>query len=328
MEYHSTELREDDQCVVTGLQYPLEPEWVQWIDVEGLGDGTALAELCERLEFHPLALADAQNIGQRPKVEPYEDFHFLALRAFLLDEEGHLEWTQVSLFLREGLLLTVHEPGLTGLSGIRDRLHRGRVAIRSGGADYLAIMILDAVVDGYFPILEEYGDRLDDLEDRVLDGQDHEVLSEIYGIRRDLALFRRSAWPMREVLHSLSKSGDSPVREQHQLHLRDTLDHLTQTLEVIESYRDLAASLVDAHLNLVGQRTNEVMKVLTIVSTIFIPLTFIAGIYGMNFDTTEPWNLPELHWRFGYLAFWVVNVVLVVGLLALFRKLGWLGRKS
>jgi len=226
------------------------------------------------------------------------------------------------------LLLTIHEEELVGFGNLRERLRHGRQAIRNSKADYLAVMVIDSIVDGYFPVLEHFGDFLDRCEERVLESQDGNVLSEIYAIRRDLSSFRRAVWPLREVLQSLSRNADSPIEQPHHLHLRDILDHVQQTLDFLDSYRELASSLVDAHLNIVGQKTNEVMKVLTIVSTVFIPLTFIAGVYGMNFDTSHPWNQPELRWQYGYVVFWVVDILMVVGLLGLFRHLGWLGRKK
>lgn len=299
---------------------------VRWIDIQGLGDGSVLQEVCQSQNFHVLAQADAQNVGQRPKIEAYEDFHYVVFRSVALGKDRRLKWSQISLFLRGNFILTVQEDGVDCFDAIRTRIREGRPTIRERQGDYLASMILDVVVDGYFPVLEHFGDLLDDCEDRVLKDHDPAVLNEIYDIRRDLSLFRRSVWPLREVLNSLYRDPNSPIREENHLHLRDILDHVVQTLEFIESYRELASGLADAHLNLVGQRTNEVMKVLTIVSAVFIPLTFIAGIFGMNFDTSSPYNLPELGWRFGYPAFWVGNVLIVIVLLALFRRFGWIGK--
>lgn len=310
------------------LPHLSEQHCVQWVDIKGIGDGSILHEYCQSQNFHVLAEADAQNVGQRPKLEAYEDFQYVVFRSIALDKEQRLKWNQVSLFLRENFLLTVQEEGVDDFEAVRNRIREGRPTIRERQGDYLAVMILDVVVDGYFPILEHFGDLLDECEDRILKEHDPGVLNEIYDIRRDLSMFRRSVWPLREVLNSLYRDPGSPIQEENHLHLRDILDHVVQTLEFIESYRELASGLADAHLNLVGQKTNEVMKVLTIVSAVFIPLTFIAGIYGMNFDTSQPYNLPELGWQYGYLTFWLVNITLVVSLLALFRKLGWLGRRS
>ena len=204
-------------------------------------------------------------------------------------------------------------------------MRKGLKLIRSGGADQLAVSVMDTIVDGYFPLLEHYGDRLEQFEDDILLDRKRNVLQDLYLTKRDLAGFRRAAWPMREALVQLHRSEESGFAEATDLHLRDTVDHAMQVVEVNETYRELTASLVDVHLSMVGQHTNDVMRVLTVVSAIFIPMTFVAGVYGMNFDTAKSANLPELGWAYGYWFFWGVCLSIAVALFVLFRRLGWLG---
>jgi len=238
-----------------------------------------------------------------------------------------LQWEQVSLFVMPGLVLTFQETQQDCFEPLRDRIRMGRPMIRSSGADYLAMMVIDALVDGYFPVLEYYGDLIDQHEDRVLgtDGQGTDMLRDLYATKRNLAGFRRAAWPLREALGQLHRGNSSIVAHDARLHLRDTLDHIMQVVDVNESYRELTTSLMDLRLSIVGQKTNDVMRVLTVVSTIFIPLTFIAGVYGMNFDQSHPLNLPELRSPYGYPGFLAACLVIGGLLLLLFRRLGWLG---
>lgn len=300
---------------------------VRWIDVRGLGDGGLVRGFGEALGLHPLALSDVVHLGQRPKVDEYEDSTYVVLRMATMVPGGEALWEQVSLFVRDGLVLTFQETHHDCLGSLRERIRAGRPTIRGSGADYLAVMVMDAIIDGYFPIVDALGEELDRLEDRILSATEESrgVLTALYGTKRSLTAFRRAAWPLREAMaQALRAEGGLGLGSAH-LHLRDALDHVTQLSDVNESYSELASSLIDVHLSLVGQRTNDVMQVLTVVSTIFIPLTFIAGIYGMNFDTSHPLNLPELGSPYGYPVFWAVSLALAGVLLVLFRRLGWLG---
>jgi len=185
-------------------------------------------------------------------------------------------------------------------------------------------MVVDAIVDGYFPLLEIYGDLLEEYEDLVLTERVDHPLPKIYGVKRNLSILRRAAWPLRDALHALMRRDDATLSKVSQLHMRDTLDHVMQVVDVTESFREVSSSLIDVHLSMVGQRTNEVMRVLTVISAIFIPLTFLAGVYGMNFDTSVGGNMPELQWRYGYLVFWIVSLIVGGALVGLFARLGWL----
>lgn len=326
MVFDSESLREEDCASAREAFDWVEADGTTWIDVRGLGDGTLVQEFGELLGLHPLAVSDVVNLGQRPKMELYDQVVFAVVRMVTTDEEGALQWEQVSLFVGPGYLITFQETHDDCLEPLRQRIRMGRPRIRRNGSDYLGVMVLDAIVDGYFPILERFGEQLERLEDQILEEGRRDALPDLYRTKRDLASFRRAAWPMREALAQTLRDEESPLGETALLYARDTLDHAMQVVEVSDSCRELVASLADVHLSMVGQRTNDVMKVLTVVSAVFIPLTFLAGLYGMNFDTASPWNLPELGWRFGYPVFLLVCSVIACLLLLLFRRLGWLAR--
>jgi magnesium transporter len=302
------------------------PGFVTWIDVQGLGDGAIVQQLGEAFGLHPLAISDIVNHGQRPKADEYETHLYVVLRMASIDAEGDLRWEQVSVVLGEDYVLSFQERRGDCLDPLRERVRKSRRVLRSSGPDYLACMILDAIVDGYFPVLELHGEQLEEYEDAILHQTSSDVLADVYRVKRDLMIFRRAAWPLREALNQLYRHEEDPwLSPAVRPYLRDTVDHVTQVVDVNETYRELAASLVDVYLSTLGQRTNDIMRVLTVIATIFIPLTFFAGVYGMNFDVDQPTNMPELSWRYGYLAFWVTSALIAAALLGLFRRLGWLG---
>jgi len=321
--YDEREITEDDPETFDDLPDP-EPSAVTWIDCQGLGTGEVPRACGARFGFHELAIADVVNVGQRPKIDDYDGTLFVALRMVNLTEDCSVQWEQVTLFVRPGLVVTFQERPGDCLEGVRARLRKGRRRLRSGGADYLTTQLLDAIVDGYFPVLEAYGDDLEELEESLLEQPSRDDLIRLYGIRRNLLALRRAAWPLRDALTQVLRDEPATIGPEAVRHLRDTADHVTQVVDVLESYRELAASLVDLYLSSLGHRTNEVMRVLAVVGAIFLPLTFLAGIYGMNFDTSKPANLPELSWDYGYPIFWGVALAITIVLLALFARLGWL----
>ena len=298
------------------------PDRLRWVDVQGLGDGSLVAAFGKQHDLHPLAIADVVNIGQRPKAETYGDDWFLVIRMASMDGE-HVLLEQVSMFLFDGMVITFQEREGDCLGPLRDRIHRSGKRIRSGDSHYLTVMVIDAIVDGYFPVLETLGETLEELEELVVQRPTADVLERIYHMKRELLTFRRAVWPLRETLSQLMRDESFP--DSVNPYLRDATDHVAQVTDIVETYREIAASFVDVYLSSVGQRTNETMRVLTVISTIFIPLTFVAGVYGMNFDTSRPGNMPELLLPYGYLIFWAVCALMGIGLLFLFRKLGWLG---
>ncbi|MBD1844126.1 magnesium/cobalt transporter CorA [Cyanobacteria bacterium FACHB-63] len=305
----------------------LDTESVSWVDVKGLGSEDILLRLGRVFSLHPLVLEDVVNVPQRPKVEEYEDQILIVTRMVVLKESGsgfHSE--QVSFILGKHYLLTVQEePEHDCFDMVRDRIQAGKGTICKRQADYLAYALLDAIIDSFFPILEVYGEEIEALEDEVVSSPTRPTLEKIHGVKRELLTLRRSIWPLRDAINSLIRDGSSDlVSDDVKIYLRDCYDHTVQVLDMVETYRELASSLMDVYLSSVSNRMNEIMKVLTVISTIFIPLTFIAGIYGMNFNTEKsPFNMPELNWYWGYVLCWGVMLTIALGLVYFFKRKGW-----
>ncbi len=304
---------------------------VTWVNVNGLGDANVIQKIGEIFGIHRLALEDVVNVHQRAKVEDYDDQLFVVARMVSLQPDGkgrplQLQTEQLSLFLGEGFVLTWQERPGDCFDPVRQRLQVAGRPIRKSGADYFAYTLLDAVIDGYFPVLDQYGQRLDDLEDTVGASTSPQVMAEIHDVKSDLRGLRRAAWPHREALHELMNEHGDLISEPTSVHLRDVYDHTLYILDVLEAYRETCSDLRDYYLSAVSNRMNEVMKVLTIIATIFIPLGFIAGLYGMNFDpAASPYNMPELHWFFGYPFVLTMMFVVAIGMLYFFRAKGWIG---
>lgn len=300
-------------------QLPLgDDRWsVLWLNVDGLGDAELIGRMGRLFSLHRLALEDVLNVNQRPKVERYPEHLFMVTRMPTLAES--LQTEQLSIFLGPKFVITLQERVGDCLDTVRDRIRRKTGRVRLAGADYLAYAIMDAVTDHCFPLLEEFGERVERLEGTVLDHPEPEVVSEIHGIKRDLLTFRRFVWPLREAFNWLVREEDSLIQEETRIYLRDCYDHVTQIIDMLETHRELCSGLMDGYMSSMSNRMNEVMKVLTIIATIFIPITFIAGIYGMNFE-----NMPELKWRWGYWAALGVMLAVVGGMLVYFRRKRWL----
>ena len=291
-----------------------------WIDVEGLGNLEVLREIGRLLEIHPLALADIVNVPQRPKVELYGDRLLLICHMAMLTASGEIDFEQVSLVLGPDWVVSFQEKPGDVFDPVRTRIRSPQMRIRRMQADFLAYALIDAVVDGYFPVMEKLGDDLDALEDEVMERPTRATLERIHGIRRTLLRIHRLQWRQRDAIATLWRDESFPISDPVRLFLRDVHDHAFVVLDSIETFRDLSVSLMDVYLSAASNRLNEVMKTLTAVATVFIPLTFIVGIYGMNFDA-----MPELRWRWGYAAVWAVMVAIGAGVLAWFRWRGWLG---
>jgi magnesium transporter len=298
---------------------------VTWINVEGLGDVDTIARLAEILGLHRLAVEDAVNTHQRAKVEVYREHLFIVSHMATFD--GQLDTEQLSLFLGRNYVVTLQHgrPG-DPFNMVRDRIRNAGGQMRELGADYLAYALLDAVIDGYFPVLETIGERLEGMEDEILTHPSGRIASCVHQTKRDLMTLRRATWPLREALNSLLREPNPLIHEETRLYLRDCYDHAVRIIDFVETYRELGSDLMDLYLSSINQRMTEVMKVLTIIATIFIPLTFISSIYGMNFDVSRsPWNMPELVWYFGYpFALGMMGIV-AVGMLFYFRRKGWIG---
>ncbi|UCH75289.1 MAG: magnesium/cobalt transporter CorA [Rhodospirillales bacterium] len=301
---------------------------VTWINVVGLGDLDLIRRLGEIFDLHGLALEDVVNLHQRPKLEEYAEHAFIVTR-MVPDGSSSPAIEQVSMFLGKDFLLTFQERPGDCFEPVRSRLRSSRGQIRSRMADYLAYALLDAVIDGYFPLLEALGERLEVLEDRVIDWPADMKASEIHAVKRELLLLRRAIWPQREMINALTREALPYVSEQTRLYLRDCYDHTIQLMDIVETYREIATGLVDLYLSSVSTRLNEIMKVLTIIATIFIPLGFVAGIYGMNFDRgASPWNMPELAWYWGYPVVMGLMAALALAMLYYFYAKGWILRRG
>lgn len=306
---------------------PLLGQWpVVWVDVDGLGDVSVLERLGSLFGLHRLALEDVLNLHQRPKAERYGEHLFLVARMPVAQESGALETEQLSIFLGSNFLITFQErPGGDCFDPVRARLAGGKGRSRTSGPDYLAYALLDSVVDAYYPVLESCGDRLDELEEELFGRTPPGAARRVHQVRRDLLTVRRAVWPLREELATLVRDPDPLVAAETRVYLRDCYDHVVQMIDLLETYRDLGAGLMEIYLSLLSHRMNEIMKVLTIMASIFIPLTFIVGVYGMNFDTSWPANMPELRWRYGYPVVMAVMAAIAGGMLLYFRRRGWLG---
>jgi magnesium transporter len=327
MEYGPDGMEEWSASSLEEALAPRAGRAVTWIDVVGIHDVGLLRGLGDRFGLHDLSLEDVLNTGQRPKLEPYDDHLFLVMRHIHARTGGRpgLESEQISLFVGEGFLITVQEIPGDVFEPIRERIRHGKGRIRRCGSDYLAYAVLDSLVDNFFPVLEELGERLESFEEEVIDDPDQGTVAGIHAAKKDLLTLRRAAWPGREVVAAVERLESPLIASETRIFLRDCYDHAVQVLDIIETYRDLATGLLDLYMSTVSNRMNEVMKVLTVLASIFIPLTFLAGIYGMNFDPdASRWNMPELEWAYGYPAFWVATIVLAGCLLIYFKRKGWL----
>ncbi len=289
-----------------------------WIDIDGVHDVGILERVGSRFGLHPLLLEDIAHTEQRPKLESYGDHLFMDLNVLHLhDDSDEIHAEQISLVLGGNWLLSFNEGPQPWARTLRDRLKADKAHCRKHGPDYLAYSILDAVVDDYYKVLERIGDRLEELEEELMASPAPKTLHAVYALKREVINLRKSVWPLRELIGGLQRERDL-VRESTGVYLRDLYDHAVQVLDTVETYRDLLAGMLDIYLSSVSNRMNEVMKVLTVIATIFIPLTFIAGVYGMNFE-----HMPELSWRYGYGLIWAVMIGIALAMLAYFRRKKW-----
>ncbi len=294
---------------------------VLWLDIAGLSDPAVVKAVGDRFGFHPLALEDVLNVPQRPKVERFGDHLLIVLREIRHPEEPE----QVSLFLGDRFVVTFQERPGDSFDPVRERLRKGAGRIRSLGADFLAYALCDAVLDAFFPTLEKLGDEVEQLEERVIAEPVPDTFREVRRLKQRLLQVRRAVWPARDAMNELLREESPLVRPETKMFLRDCYDHTVQVMDMVETYREMTSGLVDEYMSSVSNRMNEIMKVLTIIATLFIPLTFIVGIYGMNFDRgASPYNMPELGWRYGYLAVVAVMAVSAAGMLYYFRRKKWL----
>lgn len=292
---------------------------VTWIRVTGLHQVETIAALGEAMGLHPLAQEDIVNTAQRPKLEDYGDYLFLVVKALIQDPaEDGCPPQQISLVLGQGWVMTFEEGPSRLFEPLLARLQGAKGRARSQGADYLSYALLDAVVDSYFELLEVLGDQVEDLEEELLAQPGSQALQTLHRLRRQALLLRKAAWPLREVISALERHDGGLVRPATRIYLRDVYDHTVQIMDAVDSNRDMLSGMLDLYLSSISNRMNEVMKVLTIISTLFIPLTFLAGLYGMNFE-----YMPELKWHWGYPAVLLAMAICVLGMLVFFRRKKW-----
>lgn len=325
IDYDAKTLREFPDLTAAQAGEYLDSPRVTWVHCQGDADVSLLQRLGETYGLHPLAMEDVINGGQRSKVEVYDDRQvFLVLDLPVLrDESLHVE--QVSLFLGPTFVVSFHAGPQDIFEPVRQRLRGPIGRFRNAGADYLLYALIDLVVDHAFPVLEEYDDALEELEEKVLNDPGKETLEYIHFVKRELLLLRKILWPQREALNQLIRDEHPLIADSTKIYLRDVYDHGIRVLEMAEAFRDMATELLDIYLSSLSNRMNDVMRVLTMIATIFIPLSFLAGVYGMNFNTTaSPWNMPELGYRYGYPMFWLFVIAAVGGMLWYFRRKKWL----
>jgi magnesium transporter len=296
---------------------------VLWVDVQGLGDQAVLAWIAAQFRLHALVLSDIVHIPQRPKCEAYEGCTFVVARRLAWRGDAGLEARQVSLVVASGAVLTFQEREDNLFDPVRARILQGGGQIRSLGTDYLLYALLDALVDDYLPVADQLGEALEALEERVIACPTRALVSGLSSLRGELLAMRRDVWPMREALHALLRGDAAEIGEPVRVYLRDVHDHCVQVAEILEVHRELAAGLQNLYLTSIANRTNEVMKVLTVVSTVFIPLTFLVGVWGMNFE-----HMPELAWPWAYPLVWAAMLAIAVGLWLFFRRRGWIGGRG
>lgn len=291
-----------------------------WVNLLGIHDVPLVEQLGRGFGLNSLALEDLLNTDHRPKAENFGESLLVILKILSFDEKaGRLASEQVSIALTSNAVLSIQEQPGDVFDGVRERLRAPHGRHRQRGADYLAYSLIDSVVDSYFPVLEQLGEVLVDIEEELADRPQRATLQRIHALKRDLMVVRKAVWPLREVVSGLEREGSELIDERTLPFLRDLYEHLVQIIDTVEIYRDSVSGLLDLYLSVVSQRTNEIMKVLTVVATIFIPLTFMVGVYGMNFD-----YMPELHWRWGYPALWLLMLACVAGMFLTFRWRRWL----
>jgi magnesium transporter len=315
-------VEEEREIAVGEIPTEFETGTVTWVDVRGLGDEAIVRAVGDRFELSPLALEDAVNVPQRAKSELYAQHHLIISRVPIPMETGDLEVPQVCFVVGERFLLTFQERPFRIFDPVRERIRAGIGPIRESGADYLAYALIDTMVDRYYPVAEGLADRLDEVEQQLHEESDEKVRSVLRRVRGQLVLLRRIGWPQREMVNALLREQSPFIGPGVRTYLRDTNDHIAQIAELVDSSRDHAAALSDELQSAIAERTNEVMKVLTLMASVFIPLTFIAGVYGMNFE-----NMPELRTRIGYYVVLGVMTAVAVAMVVYFWRRGWIRRR-
>ncbi len=291
---------------------------VIWLDIIGLSKAETIKKLGEMFNIHPLVQEDILNTNQTPKVEGYEGYIFTILKDIYFNDKKNLETEQISIILIGNLVISIQEHDTDTFHNTHKRLEESK-GVRKELGEELYYLLIDSIVDDYFVILEKMGGEIDKIEDELLDKPDKSVLNKIYFIKRELIFLRTVLWPTRNLVSALTRGEFEAIDEKILLYFRDIYDHVIQMIDIAETYRDICSGMLDTYLSSIGLKTNEVMKILTIFSTIFIPLTFLVGVYGMNFV-----YFPELAWKYSYLGFWIISLLITIFMMRFLRKKGWL----
>lgn len=303
--------------------FPLNDTFtVTWIDIDGIHNIELINEIGNNFKIHPLVLEDISHTIQRPKIEDFENYLYIVLRMFHnqeIDYQLNIISEQVSLILGKNYVISFRETAIDIFENVKLRIKSSKGRIREMGADYLMYELIDSIVDNYFNILEELGEHIESLEDQLLENPKHELLHELHIIKSEVIYFRKSVWPIREVSNNLLRDEYPFISKVTRIYIKDVYDHTIQIIDSIETYRDLLAGLMDIYLSSISNKMNEIMKVLTIISTVFIPLTFLAGVYGMNFH-----YMPELYWKWSYPILWLFMTAIAFFMLLYFRKKKWI----
>jgi len=326
IDYNETEYLEKEVTTVEECFPFKDTPTITWINFSGIHEVETLEKIGRHFEMHPLVLEDIANTGHRPKMEITDQFIFIVLKmTYNGPKTGDLMTEQVSVVFGKNFVLTFQEKEGDVFDPVRERIKKTLPRVRFMTADYLAYALMDAVVDGYFLVLENLGEKIESMEDVLINDPAPENLEIIHELKRKLINLRKSVWPLREVIGGLERLESGLIHPGTVMYLRDLYEHTIQVIDTVETYRDMVSGLLDIYLSSVSNRMNEVMKVLTIIATIFIPLGFLAGVYGMNFDTaSSPFNMPELGFQYGYVLFWGLALLIGGGLLVFFKRKHWM----
>ncbi|MBU0567414.1 magnesium/cobalt transporter CorA [bacterium] len=319
IDYDRVQLQEEEAGSIEECFSFKDKPTVSWINIDGLHQIEIIEKMGRHFNLHSLVLEDIVNTGQRPKMEDFEDYIFIVLKMLYYDQKGGIKTEQVSLILGPNFVISFQEQEGDVFNPIRERIRKAKGRIRKMGADYLAYALMDTIVDNYFIILERLGEEIEDMEEELLTNPTTETLQKIHFLKREMILLRKSTWPLRELINGLERTESPLIQESTDVYLRDVYDHTIQVIDTVETFRDMISGMLDIYLSSISNKMNEVMKVLTIIATIFIPLTFLAGVYGMNFR-----YMPELEWHGGYFVVLLVMAAVGMSMVIYFRKKRWL----
>jgi len=320
IDYDATQLKEKELQEIEESFHLKDKASVTWINIDGIHQVDVIEKIGSNFGIHSLVLEDILNTDQRPKAQDLDDYIYIVLKMLYNDkEELKVKSEQISLILGKNFLITFQEIEGDVFSSVRDRIKKGKGRIRKMGCDYLTYTLIDAIVDNYFIILETFGEKIESLEEELLENPTPQTLQTIHDIKREMIFLRKQVWPIREIINGLLKWDSQLINESIDIYFKDVYDHTIQIIDTIESFRDVLSSMVDIYLSTISNKMNEVMKVLTIIATIFIPVTFIAGVYGMNFK-----YMPELDWKWGYYAVWFIIASVIISMICYFKRKSWL----